>query len=164
MTPEERKIYNKEWRKNNPEYDKEWKKKNPNTPKSAREKFLKNNPNYWKNRQKESLKNPTDKLKHYLRVYISQTIKEIGTTKKQSTLEIVGLKSWDTLREHIESQWLEGMSWENHGVGKDNTTWHIDHKIPLDSAKSEKDVYDLNHYTNLQPMWGSDNISKRNKL
>ena len=55
------------------------------------------------------------------------------------------------------------MNWENWGHGKNNTTWHIDHIIPLSSAKTIEEVEKLNHYTNLRPMWGSDNIKKGKK-
>ena len=54
----------------------------------------------------------------------------------------------------------ERMSWENHGA----KTWHIDHIIPLASAKTEEEVFLLCHYTNLQPLWWSDNLSKGSKL
>jgi hypothetical protein len=50
------------------------------------------------------------------------------------------------------------MSWDNHGE------WHIDHIIPLSSAKNESDLYKLFHYTNLQPLWAFDNLSKGNKI
>jgi hypothetical protein len=46
------------------------------------------------------------------------------------------------------------MSFDNYGQ------WHIDHIIPLATAKTEQDVYTLSHYTNLQPLWAKDNISK----
>ena len=46
------------------------------------------------------------------------------------------------------------MSWENHGE------WHIDHKKPLASAKTEEELKKLCHYTNLQPLWALDNIRK----
>lgn len=82
-------------------------------------------------------------------------------TKK--TLQIIGLKSWDEFKIYIESTWLKGMNWENWGIGKNNTTWHIDHKIPSSSAKNEEEVKKLFHYTNLRAYWGSDNIRKSNK-
>jgi len=50
------------------------------------------------------------------------------------------------------------MSWENRGK------WHIDHIVPVSSAKTEQDIIKLNHYTNLRPMWASDNIKKSNKM
>ena len=46
------------------------------------------------------------------------------------------------------------MIWENKGLynGEFNFGWDIDHIIPLSSAKTEKDIIRLNHYTNLQPL------------
>jgi hypothetical protein len=52
------------------------------------------------------------------------------------------------------------MSWENHGM----YGWHIDHIIPLASAKDEDEIYKLCHYTNLQPLWWFDNLSKGSKM
>ena len=47
------------------------------------------------------------------------------------------------------------MSWENYGE------WHIDHKIPLKYNKpSLEEVVQRLHYTNTQPMWASENMSK----
>ena len=57
------------------------------------------------------------------------------------------------LKEHIESQFLDGMTWENHGF----YGWHIDHIIPLTRGGT-------NHFTNLQPLWAKDNLSKGNKI
>lgn len=59
---------------------------------------------------------------------------------------------------HLESKFTEGMIWENQGK------WHIDHIVPLSSAKTEKEIYKLNHYTNLQPLWAKDNLIKSNKI
>jgi hypothetical protein len=49
------------------------------------------------------------------------------------------------------------MSWDNKHL------WHIDHIIPLSSAKTEDELKQLCHYTNLQPLWAADNIKKSNK-
>ena len=50
------------------------------------------------------------------------------------------------------------MTWDNYGQ------WHIDHIIPLSSAKTEMEIYELCKYTNLQPLWAVDNLRKNNKL
>ena len=49
------------------------------------------------------------------------------------------------------------MNWKNHGE------WHIDHIKPLSSAKSEEEMNKLFHYSNLQPLWASENLKKRDK-
>jgi hypothetical protein len=74
-------------------------------------------------------------------------------------LEIVGLSS-EELKIYIESKFLEGMTWENYGLHG----WHIDHIIPLSSVKTEDEIIKLCHYTNLQPLWAKDNLSKHNKI
>jgi hypothetical protein len=50
------------------------------------------------------------------------------------------------------------MTWENHG----QYGWHIDHIRPVSSFSAEE-IMQVNHYTNLQPLWASDNIKKSNK-
>ena len=80
-----------------------------------------------------------------------------GFPKRGKTLEIIGC-DWESFACHIERQFLPNMSWENR------SEWHIDHIIPLASAKTEKDVIRLNHFTNLRPLWAKDNLSKGAKM
>lgn len=59
------------------------------------------------------------------------------------------------------------MTWDNHGLynGELNFGWDIDHIIPISSAKTEDEVINLNHYTNLQPLCGKINRDiKKDKL
>ena len=79
--------------------------------------------------------------------------------KDIKTKDILGC-SFEDAKKHIESLWLEGMSWENYGL----YGWHIDHKIPLASTKDKKEMEKLCHYTNLQPLWAKDNLSKGKKI
>jgi hypothetical protein len=50
------------------------------------------------------------------------------------------------------------MTWENQGQ------WHLDHIYPISLAKNEQEVIKLNHYTNFQPLWAKDNLTKHNKI
>ena len=51
------------------------------------------------------------------------------------------------------------MTWDNHGV-----LWEIDHKIPVSLAQNLEQIYELNNYKNLQPLWWRENRRKYNKL
>jgi hypothetical protein len=63
-------------------------------------------------------------------------------------------------RKYIEDQFTPGMTWENRGCGKGQ--WSIDHIISVESIDlTDKEQYSkICHYTNLRPMWQSDNIKK----
>jgi len=100
---------------------------------------------------------PLCKLKINIRSRIKQFLKQRGHTKKNLTFSIVGC-SPEFLKEHIEKQFIDGMCWEKMGK-----YIHIDHIIPLSSAKTEEEVYKLCHYTNLQPLWAEDNMKKGSK-
>ena len=84
-------------------------------------------------------------------------LKSNNITKKNKTFDIVGC-SPEFLKEHLETQFIDGMSWDNR------SEWHIDHIIPLSSAKTEEELYKLCHYSNLQPLWAGDNLSKGTKV
>jgi hypothetical protein len=63
-------------------------------------------------------------------------------------------------KKHIESLWSLGMSWDNYGHGLG--CWNFDHVDPL-SKFDLTDIFQLKqacHYTNIQPLWSSDNYSK----
>jgi hypothetical protein len=80
-------------------------------------------------------------------------------TKNKTTIEMIGLKP-NEFKVYIESLFTKGMSWNNHS----RNGWHIDHIIPLSSAKCEEDLYKLSHYTNLRPLWCKENLRKGKKL
>jgi len=75
---------------------------------------------------------------------------------------------------HISSQFVGDMSWENYGkAGVDfdyQGGWQYDHIIPIDAFKNmiltnrSKAVKVINHYTNLQPMWATENNRKNAKF
>jgi hypothetical protein len=110
---------------------------------------------YCNNRIKEQRK--TDPLKRLI-FNVRSRIYSVLRNKTKTSFEIVGC-SPEFLKEHLEKQFTEGMSWELMGKNI-----HIDHIIPLSSAKTEDEILKLCHYTNLQPLWAEDNLKKNNKI
>jgi len=80
-----------------------------------------------------------------------------GYSKTSKTAKLLGCE-WETVKQHIERQFTKGMTWDNQGE------WHVDHIIPLASANTEEELIKLCHYTNLQPLWAKDNLSKSDKI
>ena len=78
-------------------------------------------------------------------------------TKLKASLDILGCTQ-EEFKTHIENQFTEGMSWNRLGE------IHIDHIIPISFAETIDDLYKLNYYTNLQPLWAKDNLVKYNKI
>ena len=79
--------------------------------------------------------------------------------KAGRTKELLGC-TIDELMLHLESQFTDGMSWENRHL------WHIDHIRPCSSfdltdAEQQRQCF---HYTNLQPLWAADNRAKSDRL
>lgn len=108
-------------------------------------------------RKSRILSDPIFATKYRLRCRISEVIRAKGYSKTSKTNKMLGC-DWSHLKVHLESKFADGMSWENRNL------WHIDHVIPLASAKSVEEVVKLCHYTNLQPLWAKDNLSKGAKI
>jgi hypothetical protein len=70
--------------------------------------------------------------------------------------------SIEECKKYIESQFQEGMTWDNWG----RNGWYLDHKIPLAlfDLTDREQFLKACHYTNLQPLWAKDNLSKGNKI
>ena len=66
------------------------------------------------------------------------------------------------LKEHIEKQFVDGMSWDNWALDG----WHIDHIKPLASfdLTDRQQLLEACHYTNLQPLWAKDYLSKSDNI
>ena len=158
-------------RKNN---DENYKNNNPEKIKESIKKYRKNNNDILKIRDKIYRKNNKEKIKeknknwrnkkhdpiYYIKNSISKgimkSIKRKGYTKRSRTQQILGC-NFNELKHYIESKFKPWMTWDNYGNPKDgilelNKTWDIDHIIPLSSAKTEEEILELNHYTNLQPL------------
>jgi hypothetical protein len=109
-------------------------------------------------RRKRTRSNPEYRTLCSLRARIHDVLN--GRRKGSPTLKLLGA-SVQELMVHLEAQFRDGMTWENQGY----KGWHIDHIIPCSSFdltdyKQQKRCF---HYTNLQPLWWWQNLSKGKK-
>ena len=109
---------------------------------------------YFQNQRQDPLR----KFQWTCNIGISRALTQGWYNDKQMK-EWVGLTAIE-LKKYIQSQWVEGMNWENYG--RKMRCWNIDHIIPPSSVSSKEEIIRLQHYTNLKPLWCSDNIRKRN--
>lgn len=107
--------------------------------------------------RREQYKNPLFKLGMILRGRFNKAV----TRGNNRAIDLIGC-TMDELKTHLEAQFKEGMTWDNWNY----RGWHIDHITPiklfdLGNADELKKAF---HYSNLQPMWGVDNMRKGAKI
>lgn len=110
---------------------------------------------YQKKTKERYHTDPLFKMKMNLRTRANQMFRRLKFYKPTTTEKLLGI-SYAELRKYIESKFTEDMTWENYN----KTGWHIDHIVPLASAKTIEEMKILFHYTNLQPLWAHDNYVK----
>lgn len=167
---EEKKLYDKKYReknKNNPEFKKKRRIASNNYYWNNKEKFKKYNKQYSKETKETRNKklkqrrktDPNFRIIGNLRSQQQRAIK--GNQKSGTTIDYLGC-SIEYFKKYIEDQFVFGMTWDNYG----KEGFHIDHQIPLSivDLNDEEDLRHVLHYTNLQPMWATENISKGNKI
>jgi hypothetical protein len=75
--------------------------------------------------------------------------------------DIVGYTLEDLVN-HLESQFQEGMTWDNYGQ------WHVDHILPVNSFNiqelGDEEFLKCWALENLQPLWAADNIRKSDNI
>ena len=106
-------------------------------------------------------RDPQYRLRCGLHSRITMALRKGYGKKAHKTMELIGC-SIEYLTEYLEVQFQPGMTWENYG----RNGWHVDHIIPctafdLIDVEQQKRCF---HYSNLQPMWEAENISKSNKM
>jgi hypothetical protein len=167
----------KKWYNDNIEYSREYKKKsskkyrkeNPEKVKDSKNKWRKNNAEKHKEgvrrRSKRYRENKKDDIQFKLRNLIRRRLRSLISRKNltEAIDEHIGC-SYSMLVEYLESMFydnpetLEAMSWNNHS----SDGWHIDHIIPLASfdLEDKEQFAKAIHYSNLQPLWAKENLSK----
>ena len=159
-SPKKRKEY---YEKNKENEKLRWRKYyNNNSEKlktSACEYYYKNRERYIENAVKRNMKKIKEDIAYRIRVNLGKRLHKIikHTKKNTSMAKLIGC-TINELRDHIQRQFKPGMSWENYGIHG----WHVDHIIPcaafdLTDPEQQKQCF---HYTNLQPLWAKDNLSK----
>ncbi len=98
---------------------------------------------------------PLRQFKERIRLLTKGAFYRLKQDKRFNTHSILGA-DWHTVKEHFISQFKDEMTWEAFIAGE----IHVDHIKPLASAKTEEELIALCHYTNLQPLWCLDNLSK----
>ena len=136
-----------EWREKRNKKTREWYYKN-------KEKRLKQIQE-WKDEQFDN--NPAFRMKLSISAALRTSLKREGYTKRSRTHKVLGC-SYAFFIFHIETQFKEGMNWENYGE------WELDHIVPASLGKTEEEIISLNHYLNFQPLWASENLSKSDKV
>lgn len=135
---------------------KSWKSKNATRVADYQRKYTKTDKfkTYLNNRYKNDL---NFRIKCCLRARLRAAI--LNKTKSDRTMALLGCDI-NHLKKHLEVKFKPGMSWENFGK------WHIDHRFPcakfdLSNPEHQKQCF---HWSNLQPLWESENKSKKDKI
>lgn len=164
------------WKEKNKEkvaiYAKQYAEVNKEAIKEKRKQRLIEKKDQYSNVRKNWLEKNKETLKEWNRLYTANRYKSdptfalkinqrsrvraiLKSNKSDKTHELLGC-SFEELKAHIESKFVDGMGWHNMGE------WHIDHIVPLaafDLTKVENQKIAF-HYKNLQPLWALENLKK----
>ena len=153
-------LKNKEYIK---KYQKKYRLKN-------RDKLILQGRKYYKKNRKYLIK---QKVKYFFKKYnsdpkfrlISNLRRRMllalqGKIKEKNTMKLLGVPNIEFLKNYLESKFKPGMSWEKRNL------IHIDHILPCASfdLSNPKQQAKCFHYTNLQPLWAHENLSKGSKI
>jgi hypothetical protein len=148
------------------EYHKEWSRDNRGRLRETHKKWRDSNKEHLDKYRRDYERNrrridPKYRLGVRTRTAVYTCLKERNVAKYRSTFELLGY-TLEELMIHLEKQFTEGMTWDNYGE------WHVDHKVPMTSFNFEttedKEFKLCWSLENLQPLWGSDNLSKGTKI
>jgi hypothetical protein len=152
---EKKSIYHKEWSKNNRDklnsYHKEWRENNIDKHRETKREYQKH----------KRHTDPIYKLISNFRTAIYQVLKENNVQKNGHYFDVLKYTP-EELMSHLESKFIDGMTWDNYGE------WHVDHIKPISSFNiieiGDEEFMKCWTLKNLQPLWGVENIKKSNKL
>lgn len=157
------KIYYSDHKKEKKEYIKKYQEEHKDELKIYKKK-------YQEEHKKQNNKHANERRKTDINFKISGNLRSRvrlvlkGNTKSASTIKLLGCPV-EFLIAYLQSKFTKGMTWENHGRGwgdKGLKEWHIDHIKPCSKfdLSKESEQRKCFHYSNLQPLWALDNLSK----
>jgi hypothetical protein len=170
--PEYSREKGRKWREKNPGKNREacrkYREENPEKFREAERKYREKNRERYREKkrdyQRKRLNNdPLYKAIHNCRSRRRDVLKRLKTDiaegkafrSSKNFTRLLGCPP-SVFKAHMESQFTEGMTWENHGE------WHYDHIRPLASFDHTDPLWEEQawHYTNIRPLWAEDNFSK----
>lgn len=106
------------------------------------------------NRQKRIKEKPFFKIRDTVSRSIRKMLKQQNSKKKDSCFKYLPY-TLEQLKEHLESQFEEWMSWNNYGgnINNPEKTWWIDHIIPQSILP-----YDSMEHPNFLKCWSLENL------
>lgn len=134
----------------------EFRKRNPEAAAKASRDWAARNPDRVASTRRRFQQGSSYRAMHAISTRIYRLLKG---NKNSSTEELVGY-SKEELKDHLERQFLPGMSWDNYG------DWHIDHIRPLKYFEEINEITIRQAWclTNLRPLWARDNLRKNAKI
>ena len=161
------------------EVKKAWKLANKEKVQKSGKKYYEKNKERILSKQREYRLNNKEKIKIKNRTYAKKkAATELGKLEKNirarirdafksdkykpgSSIKDLGCTLVE-LKEHLEMQFQDGMTWDNYG----KNGWEIDHIIPLSAfdLTDKEQFLKVCHYTNLQPLWMKENRKKSSKI
>ncbi len=117
-----------------------------------------------KHSRKMRKENPMYKLNRNMSTGISKSLKPNNLFKNGKHWETLVINTKKEIMEHLEKNFLPGMSWKNYGIDG----WHIHHIVPLSFFEfTSTDDVEFKYcwsIDNLLPLWAKDNDEKRDKI
>lgn len=110
------------------------------------------------NKRRKYHANPQVKLAVRVRSRLARAIRR--ECRHKTAIAMLGC-TIDELKAHIESLFKPGMTWANWSF----RGWHLDHIKPLEffDLTDPEQLEQACHFTNLQPLWMSENLMKGRK-
>lgn len=166
--PEKLRARNKAWVENNKERAKAtrraWCEKNRESIRQRMRKWRDDNRVHFRaNAKKRHDERVRSDLNYRMSYLLRRRIRGAITHHKKSnaTAKLTGC-SLENLKIYLETRFVDGMTWGKFMTGE----IHLDHIIPLslfDLSRPEQQRYAF-HFSNLQPMWASENMSKSDRV